>query len=144
MIALDTNILVYAHRPEGLSHGRAARVVAGLAEIREAWAIPFHCLVEFAAIVSNPRIFAEPSTATDIEAQITAWRGSQSLQILVDDVPALELLLNLGLKSHVHGGRWHDMRIAACCLAHGVRELWTADRDFSSFPDLKTRNPLVS
>ncbi len=37
----------------------------------------------------------------------------------------------------------HDARIAAICLAHGVSELWTADRDFSRFPELKARNPLV-
>ncbi|MEJ7726221.1 MAG: hypothetical protein WKH47_04295 [Actinomycetes bacterium] len=38
----------------------------------------------------------------------------------------------------------HDARIAGICLAHGVTELWTADRDFSRFPGLRTRNPLVS
>jgi hypothetical protein len=37
----------------------------------------------------------------------------------------------------------HDARIAACCLRHGVTELWTADRDFSRYPALFTRNPLV-
>jgi len=36
----------------------------------------------------------------------------------------------------------HDARVAAICLAHGVRELLTADRDFSLFPELRTRNPL--
>jgi hypothetical protein len=37
----------------------------------------------------------------------------------------------------------HDARIAALCLQHGVSELLTADRDFSRFPALRTRNPLV-
>jgi predicted nucleic acid-binding protein len=37
----------------------------------------------------------------------------------------------------------HDARIAALCLSHGVCELWSADRDFSRFPALRTRNPLV-
>jgi hypothetical protein len=32
----------------------------------------------------------------------------------------------------------------ALCLHHGVRELWSADRDFSAFPQLWVRNPLVS
>lgn len=36
-----------------------------------------------------------------------------------------------------------DARVAALCSVHGVRELWTADRDFGRFPKLKTRNPLV-
>lgn len=38
----------------------------------------------------------------------------------------------------------HDARIAALCLSHGIRQFWSPDRDFSRFPTLKIRNPLVS
>jgi predicted nucleic acid-binding protein len=41
------------------------------------------------------------------------------------------------------GAQVHDARIAALCLHHGVTELWTADRDFGRFPELRTRNPLI-
>lgn len=41
------------------------------------------------------------------------------------------------------GGKVHDARIAALCLHHAVDELWSADRDFSRFPTLRTVNPLV-
>jgi uncharacterized protein len=47
-------------------------------------------------------------------------------------------------RSKAAGAMVHDARVAALCLHHGVRELWTADRDFSRFPDLSTRNPLVA
>jgi hypothetical protein len=40
------------------------------------------------------------------------------------------------------GARIHDAKIAAICIAHGVRELWTVDRDFANVPGLRTRNPL--
>lgn len=40
--------------------------------------------------------------------------------------------------------RIHDARIAALYLHHGVTELWSADRDFSFFPQLRVRNPLVA
>lgn len=43
----------------------------------------------------------------------------------------------------VSGPRVHDARVAALCLAQGVRELWSADRDFGRWPELPTRNPLV-
>lgn len=36
----------------------------------------------------------------------------------------------------------HDARVAALCRAHGIREPWTADRDFGRFPRLSARNPL--
>ena len=41
------------------------------------------------------------------------------------------------------GAQVHDARVAAICLAHGVRESWTVDRDFGRFPTLTIRNPLV-
>jgi hypothetical protein len=44
----------------------------------------------------------------------------------------------------VVGAQVHDARVAALCRLHGVRELWTADRDFGRFPDLTVRNPLVT
>jgi hypothetical protein len=47
------------------------------------------------------------------------------------------------LGGKIRGGMIHDARIAALCIHYGVRELWTADRDFSRFPGLKTRNPLA-
>ena len=52
-------------------------------------------------------------------------------------------LKNLVGKARVDGAQVHDARIAALCSSHGVRELWTADRDFSRFGDLRTSNPLV-
>ena len=55
----------------------------------------------------------------------------------------LETLANLLESSKVVGAKVHDARVAAICISHGVAELWTADRDFSRFPVLKTTNPLV-
>ena len=45
--------------------------------------------------------------------------------------------------SKVAGARVHDARVAALCIHHGVRELWSADRDFSRFAPLVVRNPLI-
>jgi len=47
------------------------------------------------------------------------------------------------LPAMAQGGAIHDARIAAICLSHGVAELWSADRDFSRFPALPIRNPLI-
>jgi uncharacterized protein len=52
-------------------------------------------------------------------------------------------LRTLVAQARLDGPRVHDARVAALCLSHTVRELWTADRDFSLFPALRVRNPLV-
>ena len=143
MIALDTNLLVYAHREDSAFHERAAACVASCAEGRAPWAIPWPCLHEFFAIATHRRIY-DPSTppARAID-QIEAWLESPSLVLLAESDRHWADLRALLTRGKIAGPAVHDARIAALCLHHGVRELWTADRDFSAFPQLKTRNPLV-
>jgi uncharacterized protein len=143
MIAVDTNLLVHAHRRDGAFHEAAKRAVSGLAESPSPWAIPFHCLVEFYGIVTHPAIWRSPSTPEQTREQIRAWRESPTLVVLADEPEGLESLLDLLVRARVTGPKVHDGRIAAVCLEHHVRELWTIDRDFSRFPELVTRNPLA-
>jgi uncharacterized protein len=144
VIAIDTNILVYAHRADSAFHVRAAARVREAAEGNASWAIPWPCVHEFFAIVTHPRIYAPPSPIGKALDQLDAWMESPALTLLAEnDVywPALRRTLETAL---VQGARAHDARIAALCVAHGVSELWSADRDFSRFGEVRIINPLVS
>jgi uncharacterized protein len=144
VIAVDTNILVYAHRTDAQWHDAAGRAVAGLAEGTPEWAIPWPCLHEFLAIVTHPRIFKTPTPPKLALGQIAAWLESPSLVVLSENDDHFGTLRDLALGARVTGARVHDARVAALCVSHGVRELWTADRDFSLFSAIKTRNPLAA
>ena len=143
MIAVDTNILVYAHRRDSPFHDHAAQVLKDLAHGRAAWAIPWACLHEFVGVVTHPRIYSPPSTPAEAIGQIDIWKESPSLTFLGENDGHWDALRACVVASKVTGPMIHDARIAAICVSHGVRELWTADRDFSRFKDLTTRNPLV-
>lgn len=142
MIAVDTNLLVYAHRRDSGWHAEAARVVRELAEGTARWAIPWPCVHEFLAIVTHPRIY-DPPTPLDVALdQVAAWIESPTVALLGEGPGYAERLSDLLLAGKVAGAKVHDGRIAALCLYHGVRELWSADRDFSRFPALTVRNPM--
>ena len=143
MIAVDTNILVYAHREDSAGHAAAFAAVGGLAEGRAAWAIPWPCVHEFLAIVTHPRIFRTPTPLDLAMGQIEAWCESPTLVLLSENDQYPDSLRDVVLPSRVTGARIHDARVAALCVSHGIRELWTADRDFSMFRQIKLRNPLV-
>ncbi len=143
MIALDTNVLVAAHRQDSEFHAPARAALTGLAESRARWAIPWPCVHEFLSVVTHPRIFNPPSSTSEAVAQLNAWIESPTLVLLAEDGSYWLTLSELVLAARVAGPRIHDARIAALCLRHGVDELWTADRDFGRFPALRTRNPLV-
>ena len=142
MVAVDTNLLVYAHRADSGFHAQADRVIAGLAEGRASWAIPWPCLFEFYAIVTHPKIYRPPTPTADARIQIGHWLESPSLVLLHEGDGFWATLGPLLERSKVQGGAVHDARIAALCLRHGVKTLLSADRDFSRFPALRTVNPL--
>lgn len=142
MIAVDTNILVYAHRADAPWHVPAYRLLKGLAEGKGAWAVPWPCLHEFLAVVTHPRIFDPPTPRATALDQVAAWLESPSLVLLGEGPAYWPTLRGLIEKGRVAGPQVHDARVAALCLDHGVRELWTVDRDFSRFPALAARNPL--
>lgn len=143
MIAVDTNLLVYAHRQDNPFHSAARQVVASLAESRSSWAIPWPCLHEFFSVVTHRRVYSPPSTTAEAINQIELWLESPSLVLLAETERHWSTLREMIDKARLQGPMVHDARIAAICLDHGVRELWSADRDFSRFPDLRVRNPLV-
>ena len=144
MIAVDTNLLVYAHRREVAEHERAASIVKALAEGGEAWAIPWPCVYEFFSVVTNPRIWKDKaSTPAQAWSQLEAWLRAPSLVLLAETRDFGSELGELLQRSRVRGRVVHDARIAALCLAHGVTQLLTRDRDFGLFPELSLRNPFA-
>jgi uncharacterized protein len=143
VIAVDTNILVYAHREDASFHERAAKCLADLAQGRMPWSIPWPCLHEFLAIVTHPRIYDPPTPLTLAIEQVDAWLESPTLVLLAESDQYWPDLKAVAGASQVTGPRIHDARIAALCLQHGVQQLWSADRDFGRFSDLRVINPLT-
>lgn len=147
MIAIDTNILIYAHRGESPFHGKAIAALDKLAASGRPWGTVWQCIHEFAAVVTHPRIFQPPSTMDECLREITNWRECPSFRCIAEggtgmDAAHWKFLTQLLREGRVQGPLVHDARIAAVCLAHGVEELWSVDRDFSRFPQLKVVNPL--
>jgi hypothetical protein len=143
MIAVDTSILVYSHRRESRRHEAARDLVRALAEGRKPWAIPWPCLYEFFSVVTSPRIWKDAATQPDRAwRQLQAWSASPSISLLAETESFLSVLEAFVRRARVRGPVAHDARLAAICVAHGVEELLTADRDFTLFPELSTRNPL--
>ncbi len=143
MIAVDTNLLVYAHREDSPFHDRAAACLAELAQGRSAWAIAWPCVHEFIAIVTHPKIYRPPSPLAAALDQVDAWLESPTLHLLGESPGYWQRLRMLLASARIAGPMVHDAHIAALAIDHGVRELWSADRDLGRFAPLKVRNPLV-
>jgi len=142
--AVDTNLLVYAHRSEAVFHSIARSSIETLAAGRSPWAIHWPCVHEFIAVVTHPRIYKTPTPIRDALDQIRALTSLENLVLLAESEAYLDHLGAIASAAKIQGSAIHDARIAALCLHHGGRQLWSADRDFSRFPNLMVWNPLVS
>lgn len=141
MIALDTNILVYARRQEVAYHAHARELLLKFAEGDAPWALPWPCVYEFVRVVTHPRVFDPPTDLEDVLSDVDSLLQSPSLTLLREGPRHAVFMQRLLKSAHATGNLVHDAHIAALVAEHGVSELWTADRDFARFAGIHVRNP---
>jgi uncharacterized protein len=144
MIALDTNLLVFAHREDSPPHLAITEALRPILEGAAPWALPWPCVHEFLGVVTHPKVYKPASTLSNALGFLDNLMTSPNLHLLAESPGYFAKLRGLALECRIAGPRIHDARIAALCLHHGVSELWTADRDFSIFPQLAIHNPLLN
>lgn len=132
MIAVDTNVLVYAHREEFPHHPAAMKRLVALAEGAAPWGVPVFCLGEFVRVVTHRKVLTPPSSLEQAVAFIDALATSESFRLLVPDDAYWTELRALLTSARATGNLAFDAQIAAICVRHGA-VLLTHDRDFARF-----------
>jgi len=143
MIALDTNIIVYARREETCHHAAAKDLLTGLAEGDEPWAIPWPCIYEFLRVITHPKVFSPPTDVDVALEDLESLLAAPSLVLLGEGPGHVTHLLREVGEGRAQGNLAHDAHIAALVVEHGVRELWSTDRDFTRFPGVRSHNPFL-
>lgn len=139
MIAVDTNVLVYAHRAETAQHSAAARRLVELAEGTGLWGLPVFCAGEFIRVVTHRRVFNPPSTLDEAIQFLERVVAAPACHILWPESGFFELLTAIARQADARGNLAFDAQIAALCRQHGVSVLLTNDRDFARFEGLRLR-----
>lgn len=137
MIALDTNVLVRAHRRELPDHEVALARLEELASGEIPWAVPVFCLAEFVRVVTHPKVFDPPSTLDEALGALEGLLESPTLHLLSPGPRFARLFFRCVRAGDARGNLSFDAQIAAVCLEHGTHDLVTLDGDFARFPGLR-------
>lgn len=137
MIAVDTNVIVYAHREETLQHQQAVAWLTSLAEGVSPWGIPIFCVGEFVRIVTHSGIFDPPSPLAQALTALERLLESPSCTLLVPGSRYFALFCEAARHADARGNLIFDAQIAALCRESGYTSLLTLDRDFARFPWIK-------
>jgi toxin-antitoxin system PIN domain toxin len=141
MRAVDTNVLVFAQIDSAAEHDVARELLTQLAEDPTPWAIPWPCVYEFLRVVTHPRVFNPPVPMARAMATVRTLLASPTLVMLGESPRHLETMERVLNDSAATGNLVHDAHIAALCIENGVSELFTGDRDFARFPEVRVTNP---
>jgi hypothetical protein len=141
VILLDVNVLVVGHRAEMPGHDAVRERIEALFAAPIPVALPDAVLVAFVRLVTNARIFREPtSPASALDAARSIREADNGVWIAPGPRhwPLFEELCRAG---QARGDLVADAHLAALAIEHGC-ELVTFDRDFARFPGLRTSSPL--
>ena len=142
MILVDANLLVYAHVASLPQHPAALSWLDQKLNGAAIVALPWQSLLSFARLVTNPRLFERPSSVAAAWAQIEDWLNCPVVQIPVPGSRYREILARLMLSSVDRSNLIPDAELAALAIENGF-VLYSSDRDFARFTELKWKNPLL-
>lgn len=145
MLAVDTNVLVYAADADSQFHAPCRDWIERRRTRPDAWYTTWGILYEFLRVTTHPRVMRRPWSAPKAWEFIAALLASPGLGILVPtqrhaDV-AGEVILEL---PHLAGNLLHDAHTAILMREHGIGRICTRDSDFNRFPFLEVIDPLRS
>lgn len=132
MIAVDTNILIYAHREEFPKHTRAVERLSAIAAGPAPWGVPVFCLGEFVRVVTHRKVLTPPSSIEQALAFLDALATSPTYAVLLPDAEYATDLRHATTTGRASGNLVFDAQIAALCSRQGA-VLLTDDRDFGRF-----------
>jgi predicted nucleic acid-binding protein len=141
MIALDSNILIYAHRSGVLEHRAAMRAIEDVAGRAGGWGVAFPCIAEFWAVVTHPASSGRPSRPREAESFLDNLVAAGA-KILYPRTGAMARLSKLAVRLDVRGPRIFDLQIGLTCQEAGAREIWSHDHNFIGVPGLVVNDPL--
>ena len=125
MIAIDTNLLVYAHRTESPFHATASRCIKELAESRSPWAVPWPCIHEFCSVVTNPRRVKKPRSATEAVDAIEKFLAMPGITLLSVPPEVTSRWLAMVRQTPITGANVFVVQLAATALVAGVSKVCT-------------------
>ncbi len=142
MIAIDTNLLVYAHRSGVPEHTSAQAAIERAARSGRGWGIAAASLTEFWSIVTHPAALGRPSTPGEAQSFIRCLVEDGGARLWRPGPEFGDRLLQVAADRGITGVRMFDLQIALTAFDNGAAKIWTHDHNFSTVPGLAVQDPL--
>ena len=139
--AIDANLLLYASDQESPFHDRAVRLLDEIAIGPEIVYLFWPIAMAYLRIATHPAIFANPLSHVDARANLDSLLALPHVQAVGEDDRFWDRFREVADDVRPTGNLVPDAHIVALMLSHGIRTIWTRDRDYRSFSGIRVRDP---
>ena len=139
--SVDVNVLLYASDTSSPKHVEAIRFLKQRASDPDLFCIAWSTLIAFLRIATHPGIFAQPLSPDDALRNVESLLSLPRVRLLAEGEGFLEVYRDVTARFPVRGNLVPDAHLAALLRQHGVRRLYTVDRDFRKFDFLEVADP---
>ena len=141
--SLDVNLLLYASDVSSPFHAKAERFMASCMSQPDVLYLCWPTIMSYLRIATHPSIFDEPLTSEDAMANVETLLNLSHSRFLAEEDGFWTTWQATAGEVSTRGNMVPDAHLAALLRFHGVRRLYTHDRDFRRFEFLDVRFPLV-
>lgn len=141
--SLDVNVLLYASDRHSSRHEAARRFLDACAAGPDLLCLAWPTLVSYLRIATHPRIFTTPLAPDEALDNLEALLALPHVRPVAEMDGFLEAYRHVARGIVVRGNLVPDVHVAAILLQHGVRMMYSSDRDFRKFEGLEVRDPFA-
>jgi toxin-antitoxin system PIN domain toxin len=141
-VLIDTNLLVYAFRPERPEHRATRAWLLELTRGSRPIGLASSALAGFVRVVTHRRIFGDPAGIDEAFGFVRALRAAPNAQPLEAGDGYPRLFERLCRSLDLSGDEIPDAHLAALAIEHAAA-LATHDHGFDRFPGLRVVDPLA-
>ncbi len=143
MISCDTNVLFAACVEENACHARIADFLSAYLASRD-FILCEQVLMELYCLLRNPKISANPLSASEAAKVITSFRSNPAWRIVdvPEDASVMKAVWDFAKRPGIAFRRIFDRRLSETLLYHGVDTFATRNvRDFANAGFQRLINP---
>jgi predicted nucleic acid-binding protein len=141
VIALDTNLLVYAHRAAVLEHRAARKAIEKALNDPRGCGVSLPCIAEFWSIVTHPLARGGASKPVQASKFIASLQQAE-MRLWMPGEGFADRLIEAAVDLSLGGARIFDLQIALIAIENGAEEIWSHDRNFLKLKGLRVHDPL--
>ena len=137
----DVNVLLYASDSSSSVHGQARDFLKEAANGSDLFCLGWPTVMSYLRIATHPSIFSVPLSPAEALGNVESLAALPHVRFLSEEPGFLDAYRDVAGVVPIRGNLVPDAHLAVLLRQHGVRTLYTRDRDFRRFDFLEARDP---